>query len=55
MPRLARILRNLFRSDRVDRELDDELRAYVEMTADEKRSAGLSDAEARRLALAELA
>ncbi len=54
MPRLARVLRNLFRSDRVDRELDDELRAYVEMTADEKRSAGLSDAEARRLALAEL-
>jgi putative ABC transport system permease protein len=54
MPRLARVLRNLFRSDRVDRELDDELRAYVEMTVDEKRSAGLSDTEARRLALAEL-
>ena len=54
MPRLARGLRNLFRSDRVDRELDDELRAYVEMTVDEKRSAGLSDTEARRLALAEL-
>jgi predicted permease len=53
MPRLASFLRNLFRSDRVDRELDDELRAYVEMTADEKRRAGLSDAEARRLALAE--
>jgi len=54
MPGLARVLRNLFRSDRVDREFDDELRAYVEMTADEKRSAGLSDADARRLALAEL-
>ena len=54
MPRLASLLKNLFRSDRVDRELDDELRAYVEMTADEKRRAGLSDAEARRLALAEL-
>jgi predicted permease len=54
MPRFASFLRNLFHSDRVDRELDDELRAYVEMTADEKRRAGLSDAEATRLALAEL-
>jgi putative ABC transport system permease protein len=54
MPRLASFLKNFFGADRVDRELDDELRAYVEMTADEKRRAGLSDAEARRLALAEL-
>ena len=38
---------------RAEAELDDELRAYVEMVTDEKVAAGLSPAEARRSTLAE--
>ena len=52
--RLASFLRNLFDRRRVDRDLDDELRAYVEMAADEKRDAGWSEADARRAALADM-
>ncbi len=46
-------LRNLMNKSRADAELDDELRAYVEMVTDEKVAAGLSPAEARRCTLAE--
>src|SRR5215472_4588387 len=35
-------LRSLFRKEQVDRELDEELRAYVEMAADEKMKQGMS-------------
>jgi putative ABC transport system permease protein len=52
--RLSSLLRNIFRKPRVDRELDAELRAYLDMAADELRSAGMTDAEARRAALVEL-
>jgi hypothetical protein len=38
---------------RAEAELDDELRAYVEMVTDEKVAAGVSPAEARRSTLAE--
>ena len=34
------MLRNLFRRGRVERELDDEMRAHLEMLADEKVAAG---------------
>jgi len=54
VPRLASLLRNLFRRKRIECELDEELRAYVDMTVDEKRRGGLADADARRQALAEL-
>ena len=52
--RLTRLLKNLVFRNRVEQDLDDELRAYVEMAADEKRGAGVPDSEARRAALVEL-
>src|SRR5215469_2427625 len=41
-------LRSLFRKDQVDRELDEELRAYQEMAAEEKIRDGMSRSEALR-------
>jgi len=41
-------LRSLFRREQVDRELDEELRAYLEMEATEKMKEGLSRKEALR-------
>ncbi len=52
--RLTRLLNNLLHRNRVERDLDDELRGFVEMAADERRRAGVPDAEARRAALVEL-
>ena len=46
-------LRNLMNKPRVEAQLDDELRAYVEQVTDEKVAAGVSSAEARRSALVE--
>jgi len=46
-------LRNLMNKPRVEAQLEDELRAYVEQVTDEKVAAGASSAEARRSALAE--
>ena len=37
---LASGLRSLFQKEQVDRELDEELRAYEEMAAEEKMKAG---------------
>ena len=48
------VLRNLFRARRVERDLDDEVRAYLEMMIDEKRASGLAEDEARRAALIDL-
>jgi putative ABC transport system permease protein len=47
------LVRNLLRPDRVGRELDAELRAYVDLLAAEKVRAGLSPESARRAALIE--
>jgi predicted permease len=41
-------LRSLFRKNQVDRELDEELRAYQEMATDEKMKQGMSRKEALR-------
>ena len=41
-------LRSLFRKEQVDRELDEELRAYQEMAAEEKVKDGMSRKEALR-------
>src|ERR1700719_2953880 len=41
-------LRSLFRKEQVDRELDEELRAYQEMAAAEKMKGGLSRKDALR-------
>ena len=46
--------RNLFTRPRVERDLDDELRAYLDQLTDEKRAAGMEAAEARRAARIEL-
>ena len=45
---LASGLRSLFRKEQVDRELDDELRAYQEMATEEKVKHGMSRKEAVR-------
>src|SRR5271163_732420 len=45
---VARGLRSLFRKEQVDRELDEELSAYMEMAAAEKMKEGLSRKEALR-------
>ena len=46
-------LRNLFRRPQIESQLDDEVRAYVEMVTDERIAAGMPAAEARRTAMAE--
>lgn len=51
--RLKSICRNLFRKPRIENQLDDEVRAYVDMIADERIAAGMSTSEARRTAQAE--
>ena len=45
---LLRGLRSLVRKEQVDRELDEEVGAYLEMAAAEKMKDGLSDKEALR-------
>jgi hypothetical protein len=52
--RAAHLVKNLVLRDRVERDLDDELRAYVEMATDEKRGTGVSEDQARRAALVEV-
>ena len=46
-------LRNLFRKDQVESQLDSELRAYVDMVTAERVAAGMPATEARRIALAD--
>ena len=45
---IATGLRSLFRKEQVDRELDEELRAYQEMAAEEKMKQGMSRKDALR-------
>jgi hypothetical protein len=45
---LARGMQSLFRKEQVDRELDEELRVYQEMAAEEKMKEGVSRKEALR-------
>jgi predicted permease len=52
--RLSSLVRNILQRQRVERDLDDEVRSYLQMLIDEKQRAGLSYAEARRSALIEL-
>jgi hypothetical protein len=53
--RLKGTLRNLFRKPRIESQLDDEVRGYVDLMTDENVANGMSLTEARRTALAELA
>jgi hypothetical protein len=52
MPLLSRLAslsgRNLFTRPRVERDLDDELRAYLDQLTDEKRRSGMGAAERAR-------
>jgi hypothetical protein len=50
LSRLASLHRNLRGRPRVERDLDDELRAYLDQLTDEKRAAGMGVAEAQRAA-----
>ncbi len=51
--RLSNIYQCLFRKSRVESLLDEEVRSYVEMIADERIAAGISTREARRTAQAD--
>jgi putative ABC transport system permease protein len=54
LSRLASLGRNLFTRSRVERDLDDELRAYLDQLTEEKRHAGMGAVEAQRAARIEL-
>lgn len=54
MSRLSGLWRNLLRRDRVERELDDEIRATLDQLIEEKIEAGVRPDQARRLAMLEL-
>src|SRR5580693_6325694 len=45
---MASGLRSLFRKERVERELDEEVNAFLEMTAQEKMKQGMSRSDALR-------
>jgi len=51
--RIRSFLTNLFGKEKTERQLDNELQAYVELATDERIAAGVSAAEARRTTLAE--
>jgi len=52
-PRVLSLWRNVFRGEQVDRDLDEELRAHLDLLIEEKAGSGMSPAEARRAALLE--
>ncbi len=54
LTRLSNLWRNLFRRDRVEQELDDELRTYLELLTEAKVKQGFDHEEARRQASIEL-
>jgi predicted permease len=53
LSRIRSLQANLLGKEKIERQLDNELRAYVEMATDEKIAAGVSASEARRTTLAE--
>ena len=52
--RVASLLRNLFRKRRVERDLDEEVRSYLQLLTDEKVAAGTGPDTAKRAARLEL-
>ena len=52
--RLGSLLRNLLFRKRVEQDLDDELGAYLDLTAEEMQRTGLAPCDARRAALVKL-
>lgn len=53
-PRLVSFCRNIFRKDRVEQELTDEVQAYLDLLIEANVKKGLQPAEARRAALLEM-
>jgi putative ABC transport system permease protein len=53
LARLSSLVRNFFLKERVERELDEEVRSYVELMTAEKMQTGMSADQARRQALIE--
>src|SRR5262245_9004241 len=54
LPRLASLWRNLTDKESVDKELNEELRAYVDLLTEKKLREGLNAEQARRAALLEV-
>ncbi len=54
LPRIRSMFSSLFRKEALERELDDELRSYLELLTDENVKHGMGPEEARRAARAEL-
>jgi predicted permease len=54
LSRMKAALRNLLHQQRVDTDLDAEIRSYVDAVTEEQIAAGMTPAEARRTALAEV-
>lgn len=54
LARGSSVMRNLFRRAKVERNLDEEIRSYLDALVEEKVAAGMSPAEARRAAAIEL-
>jgi predicted permease len=54
LPQLTSFWRNLFKRRRVEGDLDDELRTYLDQLTEEKQRSGMSPREARRAAAMEL-
>lgn len=50
--RIWSTLRNLFRKQKIEAQLEEEVRSYVEMLTAEKMATGMEESEARRVALA---
>ena len=46
--RVNSFLRNLFQTQQIESQLDDEIRGHAEMLTDERLAAGMSPSEARR-------
>src|SRR5689334_14943477 len=54
LTRLSSLWRNLFHKDQKERELNEEVRSFLELSIEEKIKKGLKPEEARRAALIEL-
>ena len=53
LSRMKAALRNLFRTEQVESELDEEIRSYVDAVTEERIAAGMTPAAARRTAMAD--
>ena len=52
--RISKFIRNLARRGKVEKDLSDEVRSYVDLSTERKIREGLRESDARRAALVEL-